>query len=102
MRFRIAAHFLMFFMLLSLNIIPINPSWADCHAESQQAITMLMSFKQKALSNQSVDQAQFKSQFEPLVYQMKQDGCMRELMGLMNVIQSEQQLYSNPATAQVR
>jgi hypothetical protein len=33
---------------------------------------------------------------------MKQDGCMNELMGLMNVIQSEQQQYPAPKTSQAR
>lgn len=102
MHFKMPVNFFLFFMLLSLSIASMNTAWCDCRSEGQEAVGMLMSFKQKALSNQSVDQAQFKSQFEPLVYRMKQDGCMSELMGLMNVIQSEQQQYSNPATAQVR
>lgn len=99
MRFRIAVHFFLFFMLFNLSIVSMNPGWTDCRSEGQQAVSMLMSFKQSALNNQSVDQVQFKSQFEPLVYRMKQDGCMSELMGLMNVIQNEQQQYPNPATA---
>ncbi len=80
-----------------------SPALADCRAEGQQASSMLMNFKQDALSNQAVSQDQFKAQFEPLVYKMKQDGCMSELMGLMTLIQSEQQQYPAPAkTAQAR
>ena len=89
--------------LLLLSVLtPVNLAWSDCRVEGQQAVTMLMSFKQDALSNQPTNKDQFKSQFEPLVYKMKQDGCMNELMGLMNVIQSEQQQYPAPKTSQAR
>jgi len=92
--------------LLILSVLVVgnvfgNLALADCHTDGQQAVGLLMDFKQHALNNQPVDQQQFKAQFEPLVYRMKQQGCMSELMGLMNVIQSEQQQYPAPAkTAQ--
>lgn len=84
-------------LLLSV-FMPGNDALADCRAEGQQAVNLLMNFKQSALSNQAVDSQQFKAQFEPVVYKMKQDGCMNELMGLMTLIQSEQQQYPAPAS----
>lgn len=88
--------------LLMLSVLTPALAWADCRAEGQQATMLLRDFKQSALSNQPVDKNQFKAQFEPLVYKMKQEGCMSELMGLMNMIQSEQQQYPSPTTAQAK
>ena len=89
-------------VLLLSTLTPLQ-AWADCRADGQQAMSLLMDFKQSALSNGSMDKNQFQSQFGSLISQMKQEGCMTELMGLMTVIQREQQQYPAPAqTAQAR
>ncbi len=87
-------------LLLLSTLAPLQ-AWADCRVEGQQALTLLMDFKQSALNNGSMDKNQFQSQFSGLISQMKQEGCMTELMGLMTVIQREQQQYPAPSqTAQ--
>jgi hypothetical protein len=90
MRFQIAACLLL--GLMGLAAVGV-PALADCRSDKQQATTLLMNFKQDSLNNQAVSQDQFKAQFEPVVHRMKAQGCMSELMGLMNLIQSEQQQY---------
>jgi hypothetical protein len=89
-------------VLLMLSVLSPAMAWADCRMEGQQAIMLIQNFKQNALSNQPVNKEQFKAQFESSVYRMKQDGCMSELMGLMTVIQNEQQQYPAPKTAQAK
>ena len=80
--------------LIGSVLLGCAPVWADCRSDGQEATSMLMQLKQSALSSQAIDKGRFQAQFEPLVYRMKQNGCMSELMGLMNMIQREQQQYA--------
>lgn len=79
-----------------LSVYASTCAWADCQSEYTKARNMIMSAKHNAMSNKKLDSTTFMAQFQPSMAQLQAQGCKSEIMGILQLVQSEKQMLQAP------